>query len=394
MNDLLLLTLLAASILTSIILAARLRAASAPEKRRDAVSLSDRSSRSELRQARELLERLGEGVLVLDPNLRPGYANPAARRLLGLRSSGTPPRVPAAEVMQVAEQALASGAGEEALVETWFPKRLTLRVQGSPLAEGDGVLVVIQDVSDEVRTQKMRREFVAHASHELKSPVASLQALAEAVAQAVPDDPEAATRFVERLLAETERLGKLITDLLDLSRLEESGALPEETVNLGAVAKRELRPIEVTAHQNGVTLRADVEAQVLVRGDAGQLRLLVRNLLENAVQYTGAGGNVTLEVKRAGHDAVVRVADTGVGIPLEAQGRVFERFYRVDRARSRARGGTGLGLAIVKHVVELHGGRIDLQSELGQGSTFTASIPLLDEKGETDVTQEQARESA
>jgi signal transduction histidine kinase len=264
---------------------------------------------------------------------------------------------------------------------------LTLRVQAAPLETDPAVMVVLQDVSEEVRTQRIRREFVAHASHELKSPVASIQALAEALNGAVPDDLEAAERFSARLMNEADRLGKLVSDLLDLSRLEDPVRLPEEPCDLVDVARREVARLEGPAHEAGILLSSRFGNDLFIKGDPQQLGLLVRNLLENAIQYTHAEGHVTISTERTSTEAILRVVDDGVGIPLEAQPRVFERFYRVDRARSRDRGGTGLGLAIVKHVTELHGGSIELTSELGQGSTFGVRFPLLERPAENKTKE-------
>ena len=328
-------------------------------------------------QALQILEHMSEGVLVLSHDLKPEFVNGATRTLLGLQSGALPARLPSVEVTEVARKALTEGDQEE-LVEVWYPERRTLRVQTALLETGSAVMVVIQDVSEEVRTQRIRREFVAHASHELKSPVASIQALAEAVNGAVHDDPAAVERFSARMMEEADRLGKLVSDLLDLSRLEDPVRLPEEPCDLADVARREAGRVEGIAHDANLTLRARVEGELWIKGDPQQLGLLIRNLLENAIQYTPTGGHVTVSTERTPKDVVLRVVDDGMGIPLEAQTRVFERFYRVDRARSRDRGGTGLGLAIVKHVAELHGGSIELTSELGQGSTFGVRFPLLE----------------
>jgi signal transduction histidine kinase len=236
---------------------------------------------------------------------------------------------------------------------------------------------MIQDVTEQLKTQRIRTEFVAHASHELKSPVASMQTLAEALCQAVRDDPLAADRFAERMVFESARLGRLIGDLLDLSRLEDPQAVAEEIVDVSVGASRVVEDAAAEIRLKNIELSVEIEDGVLVRGDESQITVLVRNLVENAVRYTTDGGRVSVGVYHDGDAAVVRVSDNGIGIPLEAQARIFERFYRVDRARSRDRGGTGLGLAIVKHVAELHGGGVQLDSELGRGSIFTARIPAL-----------------
>ena len=327
----------------------------------------------------EVIDRLSEGVVVLDNELRPVLANAAARRMLGFQQVAGLARLPSEEVLAAARSAASQGAEVDDVVGLWFPLRLSLHVRALPLQAGTGVLVLLQDVTEELLAQQVRREFVAHASHELKSPVASLQTLAEAVQQAAEDDPRSATRFAERLVTEANRLGRLISDLLDLSRLEEPTTLPQNPTSLSDIAFRESEQIRTVAESKEITLAERIQPGIWIRGDPQQLQLLVRNLLENAIRYTPDGGAVTLETTMLGSRAVLRVTDTGIGIPLEAQGRVFERFYRVDRARSRDRGGTGLGLAIVKHVAELHGGEVTVESELGTGSTFTAWLPASTE---------------
>jgi two-component system phosphate regulon sensor histidine kinase PhoR len=261
------------------------------------------------------------------------------------------------------------------VLKLWYPVSSTLKVRALRFRDGGGVLIVVKNITDESLAQQIRSEFVAHASHELKSPVAGLQTLASAISHAVHDDPEIAERFSGKLVAEADRLGRLISDLLDLSRLEDPARVPDEPVDISDVTRAEVERVEPEAAEKAMTVDTDIAPEVWVRGDAQQLGVLVRNLLENAVRYTPEGGTLAIEVLEDRADAVIRVTDDGVGIPLEAQARLFERFYRVDRARSRDRGGTGLGLAIVKHVTELHQGTVEVESELGRGSTFTVRIP-------------------
>lgn len=325
----------------------------------------------------DMLDLIVEGVLVVDERLRPVTANTAAGRILGFQKETLPERLPSEEVAVIARRALGEAGEVEDILNLWFPSRATIKVRATSLGDSR-ILLILQDITEEWLSQKVRREFVSHASHELKSPVASLQTLAEAVEHAAgADDRDAVMRFTKKLGAEAIRLGRIISDLLDLSRLEDPTHIPDDPIDLAAIATREIDHARRAAEAKAMRLEADVEGAVWVRGDDEQLALLVRNLLENAVRYTPEGGRVRLELTRSGDDAVLTVSDTGIGIPLEAQGRVFERFYRVDRARSRARGGTGLGLAIVKHVAELHGGDVAVQSELGRGSTFTTRLPAL-----------------
>jgi two-component system, OmpR family, sensor histidine kinase SenX3 len=327
--------------------------------------------------ATEVLERIGEGVLLLDDGLRPRFANAAARHMLGFRDPWLPKQVPSDEILSLAREA-AAGSDTERSITVMFPMPMTLKVRATRLAEPAGILVALQDITQEIGAQRVRREFVTNASHELKSPVAGLQTLAEAVAAAVADDPATVERFSRRMVAEADRLSRLIADLLDLSRLEEQPVPPSTPVSLSIVARGEIETVISTAQEKSIALNVAVEPNVRVVGDEQQLGLLVRNLLENAVRYTPESGTVGLRVHRHGSRAVVEVEDDGIGIPAEAQDRIFERFYRVDRARSRQRGGTGLGLAIVKHVAELHGGELSVESELDRGSTFAVRLPLLD----------------
>ncbi|MGH2699213.1 MAG: sensor histidine kinase [Actinomycetota bacterium] len=321
-----------------------------------------------------ILDRIAEGLVVVNDLLRPVVANEAARALLGWPDGALPSRLHSDEVLSVAGRAFEHDAPVEELVSTWFPASKTLRVRAELLELG-GAVVLIEDITEELETQRLRREFVAHASHELKSPVASMQTLAEALEQAVRDDPATASRFAERIVTESERLSRLVADLLDLSRLEDPKKISNERVDFSSGVRRVLQDAELEAQSKEVAFKTEIQDGVFVEGDEAQMAVLVRNLVENAVRYTPEGGRVSVEVFEEDGAAVLRVSDNGIGIPLEAQARVFERFYRVDRARSRDRGGTGLGLAIVKHVAEIHGGTVSLESELGRGSIFTARIP-------------------
>ncbi len=321
----------------------------------------------------EILETLSEGILLLDENLKLVLSNRAAERLLGLEES-KPQRLPFDELLSLARKTEGRHPVEQVL-KLWYPAARTVKVRATPISSG-GTLMTLTDVTEEYLAQRIRREFVAHASHELKSPVAGIQTLASAIQQAMVDDTQTAARFADRLLHEADRLGRLINDLLDLSRLEETAQIPDTTFDLAEVARSVADELKGAAQVKEIDLGATVEEGVIVRGDPQQLRLLLRNLLDNAVRYSHNGGRVRLVVEKQTMSAVIRVSDDGMGIPLESQPRIFERFYRVDKARTRDRGGTGLGLAIVKHVAELYGGSVEVRSEVGRGSIFTARLPL------------------
>ena len=238
--------------------------------------------------------------------------------------------------------------------------------------------MILRDISEEQLTHRIRRQFVAHASHELKTPVASIQVLAEALRDGAHANPAKAQEFAGRLVQEAERLGRLLGDLLDLSRLEEPAIVSNAVTDIAEIAAREAAEARPQAVAKGIDLRTAIPTSLKVRGDAGQLAVMIKNLLDNAIRYTPRAGEVVVEVSSDRDRALIEVRDNGIGIPLRDQARVFERFYRVDEGRSREQGGTGLGLAIVKHVADLHGGRVELTSVLGEGSVFTVTLPLLD----------------
>jgi two-component system phosphate regulon sensor histidine kinase PhoR len=237
------------------------------------------------------------------------------------------------------------------------------------------IVVTVTDITQRRRLEVLRRDFVANASHELKTPVAAVRALAETMLTALPDDPDAGRRFAERIGREAERLDVLVRDLLDLSRVER-GTLDVEPVDLVGLAKEVAGGYTDLAEERRVKLRTELQPDVSVRGDRAQLGLLLSNLLDNALRHTPARGSVCVRLDTVEGRAVVQVADTGEGIPAGELPRVFERFYRVDKARTRRTGGTGLGLAIVRHVAEAHGGTVRVDSELGRGSTFTVTLPV------------------
>ena len=245
---------------------------------------------------------------------------------------------------------------------------------------GDGFVVVeASDTSAAVRLEAVRRDFVANVGHELKTPVGAMAVLAEAVLDA--DDPEEVTRFASKILHESRRLGALVTELIELSRLQGADPLPElEPVAVDDVVTEAVRRARVSAETAGTDLALDAPSGLEVAGSSTLLVTALANLLENAVAYSPTGSSVSVRRRRVrgtgdGGAVEISVTDRGIGIAPEHQERVFERFFRVDPARSRATGGTGLGLAIVKHVAANHGGEVRVWSEPGVGSTFTLRLP-------------------
>ncbi|WP_091758418.1 sensor histidine kinase [Pedococcus cremeus] len=245
------------------------------------------------------------------------------------------------------------------------------------------VLLLLDDRTEARRLEEVRRDFVVNVSHELKTPVGGLRLLAEAVEDA-KDDPEAVERFAQRMQVETARLAQLVKEIVDLSRLQVADALHEpRLVDVGAAVQEAIEWSRTGADAKEIELAVAAEPDLKVFGDEELLVTAVRNLVGNAIAYSDAGTKVAVGVRRAGDTVEVSVADQGHGIPEEEQSRIFERFYRVDTARSRATGGTGLGLAIVKHICANHGGDVTVWSREGRGSTFTMRLPAAaDHSGE------------
>jgi two-component system, OmpR family, sensor histidine kinase SenX3 len=249
-------------------------------------------------------------------------------------------------------------------------------VRGEIRPLGDGFMAVdAADESEAVRLEATRRDFVANVSHELKTPVGAMALLAEAVLDSA-DDPSSVRRFTGKILREATRLGTLVTELIALSRLQGAERLPElNAVDVDAVVRDALGRSQLAQESTGIDIATDPDSCLLVEGDRTLLVTALANLLENAVAYSPPGSPVSISRRQVGRFVEIAVTDRGIGIPEDEQQRVFERFYRLDKARSRATGGTGLGLAIVKHVAANHGGEVTLWSRPGTGSTFTLRIP-------------------
>ena len=256
-----------------------------------------------------------------------------------------------------------------------------LQVRVAGIGQGR-VLILIEDHTAARRVEAMRRDFVANVSHELKTPVGAIQLLAETV-EAGADDPDFVRDYSGRMRKEARRLGVLVQEIIELTRLQEGDALAEpEVVDIDDVVAEAVDRVRVEADGRQITLVAGGTKGLRVRGDAALITTAVRNLLDNAIRYSEPRTRVSVGVSLDAEDPdIVRIAvvDQGIGIPKEEQERVFERFYRVDKARSRATGGTGLGLSIVKHVAADHGGTVELWSAPGRGSTFTLVLPRLGE---------------
>lgn len=289
---------------------------------------------------------------------------PADQRLTAVQALGSPAL---ADAVRVARE-IAQPVEVEARVD-----ERDVRGVASPV--GDEVLLVLADRTAQRQLGRIRRDFVANASHELKTPVAGIQSLADAL-EVVVDDPDRTRQVAGRIREEAARLGQLVHDLLDLQRLEDPSGEEPQPVDLAQVVRDEADRCRDDAGSRGVTIAVEVPERAVVVAYADDLRLIVSNLLRNAVQYNVDGGRVDATLVKRDAAWELQVRDTGIGMPSDAVPRIFERFFRVDVARSREAGGTGLGLSLVRNAAERHGGRVSAESLLGEGSTFRVVLPV------------------
>lgn len=338
------------------------------------------------RKLTAILSSMVEGVVAADRDERVVHMNAASGRMLGVEPSHalSQPIWSTIRVREVSE-AISEALQREKVVHRVVrlpgsPDRI-LDLHASPLDSGNGVMagvvLVLDDITQLRRLETMRRDFLGNVSHELKTPVTAIRALVETVL----DDPQMPSdmrrRFLRKVRTQAERLSSLVSDLLSLSRFEsESEALDIEPIDVREPVEASIRALSVPAAAAGVEIQGDLPAQpVTVVGDPEALQQAVTNLIDNAVKYAQAD-TIAVRVAATGDDAFIEVEDDGLGIEPRHHERIFERFYRVDKARSRELGGTGLGLAIVKHITLAHSGSVCLDSQTGEGSTFQLRLPL------------------
>ena len=365
--------------------------------------------RGEIERLEVILDSITEGILVTDGDGRVVMANRALRDLYGL----TGPLL-GRRMVEAVRNAVVSDAIEDALAGrgptsceisegTGTPRYLDVHTAPLPGPEGvSGTVTVFYEITRLRRLERMREDFVANVSHELRTPLTAIKGCAETLADGALGDPAAARRFVDVIANHADRLTTLLNDLLDLARLESEQTTLEPTeTRVSRLVETARDAVSKVAADKGIRLEAAVPDGLAVHCDRRLIEQALINLVDNAVKYTAEGGAVRISARRLprpraeteldgrgwssptvsrtdgeeGLDAVVvEVADTGIGIPSDEVGRVFERFYRVDKGRSRVLGGTGLGLSIVRHIVELHGERVFVDTELGRGSTFGLTL--------------------
>lgn len=319
------------------------------------------------RGLRSAVDRLQMGVVMCDARLKTTYRNTSADALTGTHGGV----IVDAHLQQLFAD-VQQGGRSSRVVELQGPPKVTFSIEAMPIPHG-GAVATIEDISERVRIDSMRTDFVANISHELKTPVGAIAVLAEMLAD--EPDPAVMATLSNRVVDESHRAARTIDDLLELSRIESSRSL-DDSVDLAGVVAEAVARGRMAADGRGVTVEAiDTPESLWIRADRTQLSTAIGNLVENAVKYSDDGAMVQVRVRRNVRWLEVMVADQGVGIPAADLDRVFERFYRVDKARARQTGGTGLGLAIVRHVANNHGGVVSVQSTEGEGSTFAFRLP-------------------
>ena len=317
----------------------------------------------------DVLNALSLGVVVVDSSGTETFRNRAAGEVTGMRHAD----LLVNEVIERLIRAASFGRSGSEQIELAGPPQRALDVRVSPLPDG-GSIATIDDITERWKLDQVRTDFVANVSHELKTPVGAISVLAETIEGETED--ELVLRLVRRMIIESQRMGRTIDELLELSRIEMGGEMLTAPIDLNDVVGEAIERAQPIATRQGVSIEFTRNPEnCVINGDHFQLVSAVSNLVDNAVKYSDDGGQVSITVQPLDGNVEVQVSDKGIGIPMASLERIFERFYRVDRARSRGTGGTGLGLSIVRHVVTNHGGEVNVRSREGEGSTFILRFP-------------------
>ena len=346
------------------------------------------SRESEMQRLSTVLTAMTDGVIALDNEQRVQFANVAAGQLLDFKPQEIHGRkllqaVRNNQLQEMVVRLLASQRSEEIEIKFGDDNLRSLLVHATSFEDGQqadspfSVVMMIYNLSEVRRLDAMRRDFVANVSHELKTPLSSIKAYAETLSAGAIHDEDNRDRFVRQIEEQADRLHQLISDLLSLARIEQGNQLLDiQRVSLGQVVQECVEEQQRSADRKQIALSIDgTEKTVWVEVDKDGLRQILVNLIDNAIKYTPEGGRVTVGWRKEDHLIALEVADTGIGIPEEMRDRVFERFFRVDKARSRELGGTGLGLAIVKHLAQSFGGNVSVDGVAGGGSKFVVRLP-------------------
>jgi two-component system sensor histidine kinase SenX3 len=322
-----------------------------------------------LSRLEEAASSMTQGAVVCDPDGEVVFRNAFADTFIQARHGDALVAAAVTELLDAARH----GVAAEQEIELYGPPRRTLLVSALPISSG--AIALIDEISEHVRLDAMRRDFIANISHELRTPVGALSLLAETLAD--EQDPGVRTQLTHRLMVESARITRTIDELIELSRIEHNDDGQADPVVMQAVVGEAVDRVHSASDQKNLDLGVVVpDAPITVVGDRRQLTSALFNLLDNAVKYTDPGGSIGVRLRVGAETVELAVHDTGIGIPAKDLDRIFERFYRVDRARAGGTGGVGLGLAIVRHVVTNHLGQLHVESREGEGTTFTVSFPL------------------
>ena len=357
------------------------------------LDLTIRTLKDERNLSAAILGSMVEGVAVVDGTDRLLFSNQAFAEILGLDMA---PKIGTALVESVRQTELIEAArkvraGQDAVhseitTGTLRQRFFAVTVASVRAMETYGAVIVLHDITDLRKLERVRRDFVANVSHEFKTPLTAIQGFAETLLAGAMDDPQNRIRFLQIILDHSRRLARLTDDLLELSKMDADRLEMEiDRLNVFQFVQSCIETTQRAASEKGLGISVDLKTSLPdIAADRRRLAEVLQNLLDNAVQYTPSGGRITVSASSDGHQVEFTVSDTGIGIPKVDQPRIFERFYRVDVARSREVGGTGLGLSIAKHLVEAHGGRIWVESEIGQGSQFHFTVPVFQSQNGAD----------
>ncbi len=360
------------------------------------------SALDERERMKIILESMTEGVLIVDEEEKIVLFNAAVKRMFDLKVDNSLGKyilevIRSVDLREILSEVISYGEGRSKEINLYYPSKRILLVRVTPLTKEEisdlrgekspedkreltrrslGAIAIFHDITELHQIDEMRHDFVANVSHELRTPLASLKLMVETLLDGALEDQEASKDFLEKIYLETDRLARLVSDLLDLSKID-SGRLKlnYRQVSLADLVDLVITKLEMNIHLAGLEVEVDIPENLTLYADEDKLSQIMINLLDNAIRFTPREGSIRVEASQKDKEVTISVSDTGIGIPKEAIPRIFERFYRVDRARSRESGGTGLGLSIVKNLVKAHKGRIEVESEEGQGTKFIIILP-------------------
>jgi two-component system phosphate regulon sensor histidine kinase PhoR len=339
-----------------------------------------------------IISSMSDGLIAMDDQQRILLTNRAAEQLIGISPGaiGHPlwEATSHGDLIKAASQAMLTARDTTIAMGPLEGKYVEATVRRLPVSERPGGLIImIHDVTDMMNFQELRKEFVANVSHELRTPLTVINGFIETLRDGAMEDPQRAQHYLETVQRHTQQLTNLVNDLLDLSRLDSTENLPDNApILVEPVLQKVFELMHPAARSKEQTLSMQIEPNLpLVMGDANSLMRAIGNLVDNAIKYTKEGGEIDVEASQQNQELIIRVCDNGIGMDEEDLPRIFERFYRVDRSRSREMGGTGLGLSIVKHIVQGHHGTVQVNSTPGRGSRFTIHLPVIAQAPQNDI---------